>query len=116
MEKQQEVHHFAPSSPAMARSYSAPGKWLVGEVTKHVSNMHHDINVDGSVTRCHVDQLRCSSVTHGQGVTANAIHNHKMAMTHMCIDTHGSADDINVTARPLPLTRIRGIIRVRLEL
>ena len=60
LQHQGKVAEFKPSSPVMVRSYTTPNKWVPGTVTRQVGTMHYDVNVDGNVTKRHIDQLKPS--------------------------------------------------------
>ena len=65
MQRQGKVTQFKPLSQVMVRSYNTPDKWVPGTVTRQVGNMHYDVNVNGTVTKRHIDQLKpsCSDQT-----------------------------------------------------
>ena len=52
------MNEFKSSPPVMVRSYNTDTKWVPGQVTKDLGRMHYDVNVDGRVSKRHVDQLR----------------------------------------------------------
>ena len=55
---QGNVKHFTTSSPVWVRSYNTPNKWVPGEVSTEIGNLHYDVNVNGKLMRRHVDQLK----------------------------------------------------------
>lgn len=69
LQQQGKVTKFNPSSPVMVRSYTTPHKWVPGTVTRQIGNMHYDVNVDGNVTKRHIDQLKPSWTDHSNNST-----------------------------------------------
>ena len=43
-------------SQVLVRSYSTSNKWVSGEVTQRLGNMHYEVKVNGNIKKCHVDQ------------------------------------------------------------
>ena len=42
----------------MVRSYNTNEKWVPGHVTEDLGRLHYNVDVDGKVSKRHVDQLR----------------------------------------------------------
>ena len=58
VERHRKVQHFEESNPVLVRSYNTPNKWTPGIVNKPLGQMHYEVNVDGKVSKRHIDQLR----------------------------------------------------------
>lgn len=101
LQKQGKIRDFKPLSSVMVRSYTTPNKWVPGTITHQVSNMHYDVDISGSVTKKHIDQLKPSwnNQTHSLPVKPYSSVNHDSTQQSV----PNSSDDQIVQPRvPLP--------------
>ena len=56
--RNEKVRHYAISTPVLVRIYDNKDKWQPGIVSQKVGDLHYDVEVNGHVTRRHIDQIR----------------------------------------------------------
>lgn len=62
-----KARSFNTGDWVLVRNHSSGDKWLPGTITKQTGPVSYQVEVEGTVRRCHVDQLkRRSSDGHGQ--------------------------------------------------
>ena len=74
LKSQGNVKQFTPTSPVLVRSYNTSNKWVSGEVTQRLGNMHYEVKVNGNIKKRLVDQLKPSMIDQSiQGNTGNSL-------------------------------------------
>lgn len=106
----------------MVRSYHTPNKWTPGYIDQALDHMHYDVNVDGQTRRCHIDQLRPSSVTTEQtkstlpSTSQGNINTDTENNTKLSSDTGVFVGSTPMEKRKLPPRSTRGIPHTRRDL
>ena len=49
LKSQGNVKQFTPTSQVLVRSYNTSNKWVSGEVTQRLGNMHYEVKVNGNI-------------------------------------------------------------------
>ena len=63
MENPERVRHFKERDKVMVRVYNSDDKWKQGIIKNKIGDLNYDVEVDGTVHRRHVNQLRGGSVS-----------------------------------------------------
>lgn len=113
--KHQTVSEYQPSSPVLVRSYNTNEKWVPSQVTEDLGRLHYNVDVDGKVSKRHVDQLRHYTAPE-QKVETVPLESNDVNMHEQPIVSEFVTPSESVDRRVLPARGTRGVPPKRLDL